>query len=151
MVKGMEHIFSSTATKVGRGVKSKRCILFYDFKDEDEEAVLKTKEEEYPVLAVFRRKNLFHRSYIIGDKNKLLSQAGSFANALILYCGIFRAFDMEIPKAFVQMIGMICTLIFVEKWNPKWGKQSAGYIKMKEKLDNEMRRGNICSGMGKQA
>ena len=151
MVDGIEWLFNKTAVKTGKGAKSKRCIKFYnDLEEKQEEMFLKTREDDEPILVVFRRKNVFYSSYIIGDENIIYTEADNMAHSLILLAGIYRIAEIDVPKSFYQFIGILNSLIFCLPWNTKDFRQSSGYVQTKDVVEAEMKRGNISRGLGKQ-
>ena len=151
VVEGITWLYEKTAMKVGRGVKSRNCIRFYnDVQETDEEELLKSREEEDATLVVFRRKGVFYSSYIVGDTCTIFTEADNLGHSLLLYIGIYKVLNRELPKSYSQVLGILNSVILNDKWNPKDGKQSNGYFNVKETLEKEMLRGNICSGIGKQ-
>lgn len=147
----MEWLFENTAPKIGRTQKGKRCVQFFrDVPEANEQQLLRSKEEEDPVLVVFRRKNVFYSSYITGDNSIIYSETDNLSHSLVLYAGIYKVFGLDIPKLCVQFVATLNYFIFNEAWNSKYGKQTASYLNLKELLDKEIKRGHISSGIGKQ-
>ena len=152
MVDGVEWLFQKTYVKSGKGGKNnKKCIIFYnDLTEKQEESILKTKEEEEPFLVVFRRKNVFYSSYIIGDRNVIYTEANNMAHSLILLAGVYKVADIEVPKTYSMFISLLYTLIFGLPYTNKDTKQLSAYLQIKQQIENEMERGNISRCKGKQ-
>ena len=150
-VVGMEWLFEKSSCKAGRTNKSKRCIQFFrDIPEASEQDLLKTKEEDDPLLVVFRRRNVFYSSYITGDNSIIYTETDNLAHSLVLYAGVYKVFGGDIPKAFVPFVSILNYFIFNEPWNSKYGKQTANFLNLKELLEKEIKRGFISCGIGKQ-
>ena len=148
MVAGIEWLFKKTSVKTGKGIKSKKCILFYDdIIEKEEESVLKTKEEEEPILVVFRRKKEFNSSYLIGDVNVICTQAKTMSDSLIFLAGIYKVCEIELPKSYAQFIGILYNMIFGLHWTSKENKQSSGYLHTKKQIESEIERGTFSKGI----
>lgn len=133
-------------------MKSKRCIVFHnDLKPDEEDVFLQSGDNEEPILVVFRRKNVFYSAYIVGDGQVIFTEANNLAHSLILLAGVYKVAELSVPKIFAQFIGILNALIFGINWSNKEIKQSTGYVNVREQLENEMERGNISRGKGKQA
>ena len=129
----------------------KRCIRFFnDVSQDEKDLILKTKEDDDPVLVIFRKKNVFYSSNIIGDDTIIYTETNNMAHSLLLYCGVYKVLELEIPKVYAPVLGMLNSIIFGDPWNSKHGKQTPAYLNVKEKVEKEMKRGTICSGQGKQ-
>ena len=145
-------MFENTAIKQNvKGNKSRRCFRFYnDVTDSEEKKMLLSNENEDPVLVIFRRRHVFYSSYIVGDENVIYTESDNLAHSLLLYAGCYKVFTIDLPKPFVPFVSIIMYFIFNEPWCTKWGRQTASYLNVKELLDKEIKRGFICSGIGKQ-
>ena len=101
---------------------------FQDVPDDETEAALKTAHMEPPRMLVLKRGGAITGTFIIGDGVSITfhtSTDKSVTSALITLIGVYYVFDLEYPKMYSQLLGMLQTHLL--RGLPFEGKKSAKY------------------------
>ncbi|XP_022093701.1 uncharacterized protein LOC110980929 [Acanthaster planci] len=137
MVKIIEQVEKATAFDKGKGVKTKRVItITEDIPDNEVEVALKTGDKDPPKLVIIKRDDKITAIFIVGDGVRISCKGSMVANAVITLLGVYYVFNLDYPKIYSQILGILQT--HVVGGLPFEGKKSAKYRTFNNSLVKKM-------------